>query len=187
MKFLSLLSFVAVASAVPEFAKPVKNCEVIGTVPNPSPAADSKAPEQFIVSFETNVVIAGIKARPIVLEVTRSWAPLETKKWDTIIVDDPVVVSNTNWTVSYATGGADTRTSQIFINYVDNSRLDESGFTPFAKVISGFETALNVVNPTPDSSDGVSQPLYTKKGNGWLLDKYPNISLIACTGVSGEK
>jgi cyclophilin family peptidyl-prolyl cis-trans isomerase len=166
MKFVCLFIslFVAVATAVPHISVPVKNCEVVGNIPNPSPAADTKAPAKFTVSFETNVIINGQKAAPIVLEVIRNWAPLgvdrfyslvkdgfynqaaffrvvpnfvlqfgisavpaENEKWNTIIADDPVVVSNTNWTVSYATAGPDTRTTQLFINYVDNSRLDDSG------------------------------------------------------------
>jgi len=106
--------------------------------------------------------------------------PAETSKWNTTIKDDPVLVSNTNWTVSYATAGPDTRTTQLFINYVNNSRLDASGFAPFGRVISGFETALKVVNPTPDSSDGVDQDLYSTLGNDWILQQYPNISLINC-------
>jgi len=90
-------------------------------------------------------------------------------------------MSNTDWTVSYATSGPDTRTTQLFINYVDNTRLDALGFAPFARVVSGFETALTVFNPTPDSSDGVNQTFYTKRGNNWILSKYPDISLITCT------
>jgi peptidyl-prolyl cis-trans isomerase A (cyclophilin A) len=197
-----------------------EDCKILGTVPNPSPAPDTKSPESYTVSFSTNALINGQPAAPIVLQVTRSWAPLgsdrfyslvmdgfynqaaffrvvpdfvvqfgisadpvETAKWNTIIPDDPVLMSNTNWTVSYATAGPDTRTSQIFINYVDNSRLDESGFAPFAKVISGFDTALALVNPTPGNSNGVNQEMYEHKGNEWILNKYPEISLITCTTV----
>jgi peptidyl-prolyl cis-trans isomerase A (cyclophilin A) len=109
--------------------------------------------------------------------------PAETSKWDTIIHDDPVIVSNTNWTVSYATAGPETRTTQLFINYIDNSRLDDMGFAPFAKVISGWETALQVVNPTPGDSDGVDQDEYTALGNDWILQKYPTISMITCTTI----
>lgn len=198
-----------------------ETCSIIGTVPNPSPSPDVSSPDKYTVSFETNVQIDGKPAAPIVLEVNRSWAPLgsdrfyslvkdgfynqaaffrvvpnfvvqfgisadptETAKWNTVILDDPVVVSNTNWTVSFATAGPNTRTSQIFINYVDNSRLDASGFSPFAKVVSGFETALAIVNPTPGDSDGVNQELYEHKGNEWILQKYPTISLISCTSVA---
>lgn len=104
--------------------------------------------------------------------------PSETSKWDTTIPDDPVLTSNVMWTVSFATAGPDTRTTQLFINYVDNAQLDTSGFSPFAIVTSGFDTALAITNPTPGDSDGVSQFKYTKLGNKWILDAYPNISLI---------
>jgi cyclophilin family peptidyl-prolyl cis-trans isomerase len=211
--------FVSLLVAILAFAR-CEYCDISGTVPNPSPAPDAQSPDSYTVSFKTNAVLDGKEAPPIVMQVTRAWAPLgsdrfyslvkdgfynqaaffrlvpdfvvqfgisadpkETSKWNTIIPDDPVLMSNTNWTVSYATAGPDTRTSQIFINYVDNSRLDASGFAPFAKVVSGFETALALVNPTPGNSNGVNQEMYEHKGNDWILQKYPDISLIACTYV----
>lgn len=105
--------------------------------------------------------------------------PEETAKWDKTIPDDPVIKSNVQWTVSFATAGPDTRTTQLFINYVDNSQLDAQGFSPFAAVVSGFDTALSVTNPTPDNSNGVNQMAYTKGGNEWLLEYYPNVTLIS--------
>jgi peptidyl-prolyl cis-trans isomerase A (cyclophilin A) len=95
-----------------------------------------------------------------------------------MLLDDPVLKSNMAWTVTFATAGADTRTTQLFINYVDNASLDDQGFSPFAQVTSGFDTALGVTNPTPDDSNGVPQFKYTKGGNEWLLNNYPNVTLI---------
>jgi peptidyl-prolyl cis-trans isomerase A (cyclophilin A) len=104
--------------------------------------------------------------------------PEETAKWSIPIPDDPVLESNLEGYVSFATAGPDTRTTQLFINYVDNSFLDSEGFSPFAKVVSGMSTAIAIVNPTPGNSNGVNQELYTQRGNEWVLTKYPNISLI---------
>lgn len=218
---------ISVISSAPHYnARSVSagtSCEVNNDVVNPSPLPDPISPEKYYVTWDVNVEVDGKPADPIVLEVTRSWAPLgsdrfyslvndgffngaaffrvvpdfvlqfgisalpeETAKWDTEIFDDPVLVSNKAWTVSYATAGPNTRTSQIFINYIDNAGLDDQGFAPFAKVISGFETALNVVNPTPDSSNGVNQKLYKTGGNEWILGKYPDISLISCTLISDD-
>jgi peptidyl-prolyl cis-trans isomerase A (cyclophilin A) len=56
-------------------------------------------------------------------------------RWKTkTMVDDPVIESNSRGTVSFATSGKDSRTTQMFINFGDNSRLDGMDFSPFAKV-----------------------------------------------------
>lgn len=105
--------------------------------------------------------------------------PTETAKWNTNIPDDPSNgISNSAWTVTFATAGPDTRTSQLFINLVDNAGLDSQGFTPFGKVTSGQTAVKSIYNPTPDSSNGCSQELYTKFGNDWILKQYPEITLI---------
>ena len=109
--------------------------------------------------------------------------PEETSKWDLAIPDDPVKISNLPWTVAYATGGPDTRTTQIFINLANNSRLDDMGFAPFAKVISGFDVVLNLTNPTfgaANASDGIDQEAYSLGGNVWLENNYPNTSIVTC-------
>lgn len=105
-------------------------------------------------------------------------SPEETAKWNSTIMDDPVLVSNLPWTVTYATAGPDTRTTQLFINYVDNSRLDADGFAPFGVITSGFDTALQIYNPTPDNSNGIGQERYTELGNDWILKKYPDVDLV---------
>src|SRR5256886_11240842 len=56
-----------------------------------------------------------------------------------VIPDDPVRRSNQRGLVTFATAGPGTRTTQIFINYRDNSRLDSDGFTPFAEVVEGMQ------------------------------------------------
>lgn len=104
--------------------------------------------------------------------------PDETKKWNTVIPDDPVVESNLYSYVSFATAGPDTRTTQIFVNLGNNSRLDASGFSPFGKIIQGMDTIVAITNPTPGNSNGVNQEAYTLKGNPWILEKYPEIDII---------
>jgi cyclophilin family peptidyl-prolyl cis-trans isomerase len=66
--------------------------------------------------------------------------------WDKLPVkDEPVKAQNLKGTISYARDGANSRTTQLFINLADNYKLDTvnyngvRGFPPVAKIIGGFE------------------------------------------------
>eukprot|EP01061_Rhynchopus_euleeides_P014548 TRINITY_DN25184_c2_g1_i1.p1 TRINITY_DN25184_c2_g1~~TRINITY_DN25184_c2_g1_i1.p1 ORF type:complete len:217 (+),score=92.30 TRINITY_DN25184_c2_g1_i1:67-651(+) len=109
--------------------------------------------------------------------------PAENKKWDHTIKDDPVTQSNTAGTITFATAGANTRTTQLFINYIDNSRLDSMGFAPFGRVISGMDVAQAIFNPTPDSSGGIDQDQYMTRGNDWLRQNYPKANFITTATI----
>ena len=56
--------------------------------------------------------------------------------WETLAIpDDSVTQSNKRSFMSFAMGGPGTRTTQVFINLVDNTALDGMGFAPIAQVI----------------------------------------------------
>src|SRR6267378_5769073 len=63
----------------------------------------------------------GISAYP---PVTAAWRGTDIK-------DDPVTQSNKKGYITFATSGPNTRTTQVFINLQDNTRLDKMGFAPF--------------------------------------------------------
>jgi len=60
------------------------------------------------------------------------------------IQDDPVILSNIEGTMSYADAGPNTRTTQLFINYANNSFLDGEGFTPVGVITKGLDVALGI-------------------------------------------
>lgn len=66
--------------------------------------------------------------------------PKATAKWKKNIQDDPKNpdVSNEAGTITFATAGPNTRTTQLFVNLGNNAFLDGMGFTPFGKVIEGL-------------------------------------------------
>ena len=62
--------------------------------------------------------------------------PQKQHKWKHNIKDESSVkASNTRGTVTFAMAGPNTRTTQIFFNKVNNSRLDKENFAPFGEVI----------------------------------------------------
>lgn len=113
--------------------------------------------------------------------------PAWNSHWAKPILDDPVFEKNLAGTVSYATAGKNTRTTQLFINLVDNSFLDNMGFAPFATVTKGMDIVKQIYNPTPKNSGGVSQQEYTAKGDEWILKEYPKINMIIKTELPGVK
>lgn len=93
------------------------------------------------------------------------------------INDDPVKQSNKRGYVTFAkTAAPNSRSTQIFINYADNSSLDSQGFAPFGQVVSGMETVDKFEsygrNNVPD------QGMITAEGNAYLQRDYPKLTVI---------
>lgn len=108
--------------------------------------------------------------------------PAENALWkDRNITDDPVVQSNKRGFVTYATGGPNTRTTQLFINKRDNVRLDGMGFAPFARVIEGMEVvdSLNMeYGEGAPEGRGPSQGRIEREGNRYLNGEFPRLDSI---------
>lgn len=117
--------------------------------------------------------------------------PATNSLWkDRTIRDDPVKQSNLRGSLSFATAGPDTRTTQLFINKRDNARLDGMGFAPFAKVVDGMRVVdslyMGYGEGAPDGN-GPSQDRVTSEGNTYLNRYFPKLdSIITARVVTGK-
>jgi len=105
------------------------------------------------------------------------------------IGDDPVKGSNQRGTISYAMGGPGTRTVQLFINKVDNSRLDASGFAPIARVISGMEVVEQIYGGYGEGAprgNGPMQDMIQAQGNAYLTRQFPLLDSIVRARIVQE-
>jgi peptidyl-prolyl cis-trans isomerase A (cyclophilin A) len=104
--------------------------------------------------------------------------PAVNKAWDSAkIGDDPVKSSNKAGAVTYAMAGPNTRTTQIFINLGNNSRLDTMGFAPFGEVTSGMDVIKQFYADYADQPTG-HQDEITNKGKAYLDKNFPKLDSI---------
>jgi cyclophilin family peptidyl-prolyl cis-trans isomerase len=111
--------------------------------------------------------------------------PKVNAKWqDANIPDDPVKGTNARGTVTFAKAGPNTRTSQIFINLGDNSRLDADGFPPFGKVTGDGMNVVEQFNSEYDERP--DQGAIAARGNEYLDKEFPNLDGIKSARVVSE-
>ena len=107
------------------------------------------------------------------------------------IPDDPVQASNTRGYVTYASGGPNTRTTQIFINFGNNSMLDDRGFPPFGMVVSGMEVVDSLYSDYGEGAPrgtGPSQARLQAEGNAYLEAEFPQLDFVErATVVEGAE
>lgn len=97
------------------------------------------------------------------------------------IPDDSVRQSNARGTVTFATAGPDTRTTQVFINYADNSRLDGMGFAPFGQVVEGMDIVDRLHAGYGEGAPrgrGPDQSRIQAEGNSYLEREFPELDYI---------
>ena len=182
-------------------------------------AANEQAPERYTVELTTT-------EGPILIDVTRAWAPLGADRfynlvkigffedmaffrviegfmaqtglhgdprvnraWRTAsIQDDPVRQSNTRDRVTFATSGANSRTTQFFINFGDNSRLDGMGFAPFGQVrdMRAVDALHAGYGEGAPRGRGPSQGRIQSQGNAYLRQAFPELDYIRSARIVSE-
>jgi len=117
----------------------------------------------FVVQF-------GINGDP---ELNQVWQKASIK-------DEPVKASNKKGYVTFAKGGPDTRTTQIFINYGDNARLDGMGFPPFGQVVEGMEVVEKI---NKEYGEQPNQGRLQGEGNAYLEKEFPKLDYVKTASI----
>jgi peptidyl-prolyl cis-trans isomerase A (cyclophilin A) len=129
------------------------NCRFFRVIPN------------FMVQF-------GINGDPAVSAVWRNAR----------IPVDPVKETNKRGSITYAMGGSpDTRTTQVFINFQNNARLDGDGFAPFGEVVSGMAVVDKLYSGYGEgapSGKGPNQGRIQMEGNAYLMKEFARLDYI---------
>jgi peptidyl-prolyl cis-trans isomerase A (cyclophilin A) len=118
----------------------------------------------------------GINAKPTINAVWQA----------ATIQDDPVKQSNKRGYVSFATAGANTRTTQLFINYGDNGQLDGQGFSPFGQVVEGMEVVDKLYNEYGEGAPGGNGPDQGRvqaEGKPYLDKNFPKLDSIKIASI----
>jgi len=108
--------------------------------------------------------------------------PKISKVWrDANIKDDPVTQSNKRGMMTFATSGPNSRTTQVFINFNNNVGLDDQGFSPFGKVVSGMNVVDFLYNGYGEGAPGGSGPdqgRIQNEGNSYLNQDFPMLDYV---------
>jgi peptidyl-prolyl cis-trans isomerase A (cyclophilin A) len=108
--------------------------------------------------------------------------PAVMSQWkDASISDDPRTQSNKRGFVTFATSGPNSRTTQVFLNLVDNDRLDGMGFSPFGTIVEGMEVVDKLhagYGEGAPRGQGPLQPRINAEGNAYLEKDFPNLDYV---------
>jgi peptidyl-prolyl cis-trans isomerase A (cyclophilin A) len=102
---------------------------------------------------------------------------------------EPVKQSNSRGMITFAMAGraaaplqtTDNRTTQLFINFRDNSNLDEMGFAPVGRVVEGMDVVDAIYSGYGEgapSGRGPNQGILQQQGNAYLEAEFPNLTYI---------
>jgi cyclophilin family peptidyl-prolyl cis-trans isomerase len=109
--------------------------------------------------------------------------PSVSARWkDATMADDSVRTSNLRGTIAFAMTGPNTRTTQLFINLVDNARLDAQGFAPIGRVVEGMDVVDRLYSGYGENAGGGMragrQGRVFAEGNAYLDREFPKLDRL---------
>jgi peptidyl-prolyl cis-trans isomerase A (cyclophilin A) len=113
--------------------------------------------------------------------VQAAWQPMRLK-------DDPVKQGSKRGFVVFAHAGPNTRTTQLFINFRDNSAsLNSQGFASFGEVVSGMEVVDQLYSGYGEGrprGQGPEQGRVAAEGNAYLNKEFPKLDYIKTATIA---
>jgi peptidyl-prolyl cis-trans isomerase A (cyclophilin A) len=115
--------------------------------------------------------------------------PDANAKWKDAVIQDDQASGHTNarGTLTFATAGPGTRTTQLFINFGDNSNLDSMGFTPFGEVTRGMDIVNKLYSGYGEGvpqGQGPDQGRIQSEGNIYLQQNFPKLDYIKTAALA---
>ncbi len=108
-------------------------------------------------------------------------APAVNAKWRARpLQDEPLKKKNTLGTVVFAADGANSRTTQVFINLKQNTSLDRIGFVPFGDITKGFGVAALLYSSYHDRPDSER---ILKSGFAFLARSFPRLDYVKSAAI----
>ncbi len=113
-------------------------------------------------------------------------------QWATrTFVDDSVRWSNVRGAVAFAMTGPNARTTQLYVNLVDNIRLDAQGFAPIGRVIDGMAVVDSLYGGYGERSGGGvragKQGSLLTGGNAYVDREYPLLDRLVRVTVTARR
>jgi peptidyl-prolyl cis-trans isomerase A (cyclophilin A) len=110
--------------------------------------------------------------------------------WQDRVLDDETAPpqSNLRGRVSFATRGPRSRTTQLFINYRNNTNLD-GGYRPIGEVVEGMNAVDNLYSGYGEGApngNGPDQDRMTATGNAYLRSLFPKLDSIVTARIVGK-
>ena len=114
--------------------------------------------------------------------------PAVARQWRSAnIADDPVTQTNAPGSITFATSGPNSRTTQVFINLGNNASLDKMGFAPFGRVTEGMDVVGQLYSGYGEGAPqgrGPDQGRIQSEGNAYLEKGFPKMDSIKKASVA---
>lgn len=142
---------------------------IIEVYPEAAPNAAKRFIELVGKGFydETPIFRVVNNPQPFVAQFGINWRPMMLAYKENCFNDDPSYFQLLPGTLAFAKAGPNTNSTQVFINFADNSPLRDQGFTTFARITEGMDCLKNF-KAVGDPQMGLDQEALWMNGEAYL-------------------